>query len=377
MSVRVVVVACRIALLLSLAIPATGVHADDEAGAKWAAQIDHWVPPLMRAAGVPGLSLAVVHEGRIVVERSYGVGDRERGSRLSPELALEAASLSKPVFAYAVLKLVEDGRLDLDASLTDYLDEPYIDDDRLPKVTARVVLSHTTGFPNWRPRRWTDDPAPLELEADPGERWGYSGEGYVYLQRVVEEITGSPAADYLRSQVLEPLGMNDSSFVWETRFVSQHVSGHDEEGNPETPRWQPDEAVVAGSLETTAGDYARFLLAMLGGEVPDPHGLEPATLDAVFDPQVSVDEDLAWGLGWGLEHSADGTCFWHWGDNGEFKAFAIGDRARGTALVVLTNSVFGFQVIRPIVELVLPGRHPSLDFRMVHYDYPIQPAETD
>lgn len=167
--------------------------------------------------------------------------------------------MSKPVFAYAVLKLVDQGKLGLDVPLTKYLPRRYLEGDaRLDAITARIVLSHRTGFPNWR-----GDGNALKILFPPGERFSYSGEGIVYLQRVVEQIAGKPLDDVMREQVFAPLGMTSSSHVWRADYDARAATGHDADGQPR-PLWKPREAVAAASLNTTAKDYARFVAAILG-----------------------------------------------------------------------------------------------------------------
>jgi len=154
-----------------------------------APELNRWVPGLLRASSVPGLSLAVVRNGRVALTPAYGVKNETTREPVSPDTIFEAASLSKPVFAYGVLLLAREGRLDLDAPLTRYTETPPVPGDpRLEGITARLVLSHSTGFPNWRPGRWTDAPGPLTIDFDPGTRFGYSGEGYEYLRLAVERF---------------------------------------------------------------------------------------------------------------------------------------------------------------------------------------------
>jgi CubicO group peptidase (beta-lactamase class C family) len=148
------------------------------------------------------------------------------------------------------LKLVDQGKLGLDVPLTTYLLKPYIDgDERLNQITARIVLSHRTGFPNWR---GSDGSLPINF--NPGERFSYSGEGYIYLQHVVEQITGKPLNEYMTEAVFKPLGMTNSSYIWRPTFDSLTATGHDAQGNPDD-LWRPKEAGAASSLNTTA----RFL----------------------------------------------------------------------------------------------------------------------
>jgi CubicO group peptidase (beta-lactamase class C family) len=185
------------------------------------------IPELMRKDGIPGLTIGVIREGKMAWVHGFGVKEINGGQAVTTETIFEAASLSKPVFAYGVLKLVEQGKLGLDVPLTTYLPKPYVDDARLEKITARIVLSHRTGFPNWR------DGDSLPIYFTPGERFSYSGEGYVYLQRVVEKITAKPLNEYMKEAVFVPLGMTSSSYVWRAEFDALTATGHDDDGKPE------------------------------------------------------------------------------------------------------------------------------------------------
>src|ERR1051326_7147457 len=134
-------------------------------------QLEEAMPALMAQASVPGVSVASVSDGAVAWQSGFGVRRAGAPDPVTAETLFQAASLSKPVFAYAVLDFARDGLLDLDIPLTAYLPEPFVEDDELlHQVTARHVLSHTTGWPNWRPRG-----EPLHREASPGERFGYSG----------------------------------------------------------------------------------------------------------------------------------------------------------------------------------------------------------
>ncbi len=120
------------------------------------ARLETFIPQLMKDGDVPGLSIALVRDSQVLWQRGFGVKNAETKEAVVDNTIFEAASLSKPVFAYGVLKLVESNRLDLDAPLSKYLAQPYIEnDERLNLITARRVLSHTTGFPNWRTGRTT------------------------------------------------------------------------------------------------------------------------------------------------------------------------------------------------------------------------------
>jgi len=147
--------------------------------------LESFVPELMERAEVPGLSIAIIRDAEIIWHGAYGVKKIGTGESINDSTIFQAASLSKTLFAYAVLKMVEKGDLDLDTSLSDYFGAAYIkNDDRVHQISGRTVLSHTTGFPNWRRPRDGD----LKMHFSPGEKFSYSGEGYVYLQRVVENL---------------------------------------------------------------------------------------------------------------------------------------------------------------------------------------------
>src|SRR5215472_12387355 len=143
------------------------------------------IPRLMNEGDVAGLSIAVLRDGKIASVRTYGVRNMVTRTLVTEHTVFEAASLSKPVFSYALLQLVDAGKLSLDEPLGKYLPNYVPNDDRAAAITARQVLSHTTGFPNWR-----GDEHPMKTYFPPGQRFSYSGEGYVYLQKVVEKITG-------------------------------------------------------------------------------------------------------------------------------------------------------------------------------------------
>ena len=178
---------------------------------------------LMEAGRIPGLAVAVLAEGESRVEL-FGVASAESGEVLTDEMLFEAASLAKPVFATAVLRLAERGEFDLDQPLQELLPyERVSHDPRSVGLTGRIVLSHRTGLPNWGPET-------LEFGAAPGERFGYSGEGYVYLQRAIQEQTGLTLDELVRREVFDPLGMSRSRFSWPEGEEVALVTPHDEGG---------------------------------------------------------------------------------------------------------------------------------------------------
>lgn len=324
------------------------------------APLEALVRDLMSKGGVPGVGMAIVRDGSIVWNRGFGVASVETGRPVTVDTVFEAASLGKPVFAYAVMRLVERGEFDLDRPLPAYLPNPEVrDQERLRLVTARRVLCHTAGFPNWRRGK------ELTIEFDPGERFSYSGEGYVYLQKVIEAVAGQGLDALVRKEVFAPLAMNASSFVWREAYEQTAAMGYDYLGGA-TKKVRPEAANAALSLHTTAADFARFL-----AEILHPTLLKPATVSAMLKAQVSVAKDLDWGLGWGLELSAGRRLFWQSGDNETFRGIAVGDAAAGVALVLLTNSENGLSIAAPIVSAVIAAPHPALAWLDIDaYDSP-------
>jgi CubicO group peptidase (beta-lactamase class C family) len=186
--------------------------ARDPLGAPSAA-LKQRIPESMARANIVGLSVALVHAAAgalpAVWSRGFGLRDAASGEPVTPGTVFGAASLSKPAFAYAVLVACAEGLLDLDVPLSIYLPDLYLPDDpSLHEITARHVLSHTPGFPNWRPKD-----GPLQVHLGAGERFAYSGEGYVYLQRAIEHLSGQPLDAWMRSRLLDPLAMRQSSYV--------------------------------------------------------------------------------------------------------------------------------------------------------------------
>jgi CubicO group peptidase (beta-lactamase class C family) len=302
---------------------------------------------LMETTKVPGIAVAGVVDGK-PLELAGGV---------KTDTGFPAASLSKPVFAWAVRDLAHAGKLDLRKPLMDYADLGLTGDAR--GITAEHVLTHSSGLTNWRFKAGEA----LASAFTPGARWQYSGEGIFLLQRVVETLAGIPIAAYMRERVLRPMGMTSSTFAWTPEVGARNAAGHDRDGQPLERSLayyeQKNHAIVgdgeastyeqiaaaytkanavalpiamspnmAGSLQTTAPDYARFLVRVLADTAAHPDD---------FRPRVDVNRQIAWTLGWGVDRSAAAPSFFHWGDGPGFKNFAWVQPSRKTALVFFTN----------------------------------------
>lgn len=333
------------------------------------AELRRRVPTLLEQHAVPGLSIAFVRGDSVQWSAGFGTTRTGAGIPVTAQTVFEAASLSKPVFALLVLRLVEEGVLDLNTPLHQYRSLPEGSDPRLRDVTARHVLAHMTGLPNWV-RGDT-----LRLDHAPGTEWQYSGEGYVYLQHTVEHLTGASLPALAQRWIFEPLRMTQSSYLWRSAYDTTAATGHDTSGVPQD-KIRPSEETVdrygaAATLHTTAQDYARFLRAML----PD----ETAAFDrdsflcdslrrAMFMPVVEVEPELglSWGLGWGLEALDGAAWVFHWGANPHFRTFAMGSRRRNLAFVVLTNGAQGLKLMDEIAAIVTGRGHPLFSFYLLH-----------
>ncbi|HKR01154.1 MAG TPA: serine hydrolase [Pyrinomonadaceae bacterium] len=362
--------------------PGAGVRSQQQAAApslktavkkaELAARLETLIPQLMTDGGVPGLTAVLIRDNKVFWQRAYGVVNAETKQPVTADTIFEAASLSKPVFAYGVLKLADSGRLNLDTPLVKYLPEAYVEnDERLNKITARIVLSHRTGFPNWSGNR------PLTINFTPGERFSYSGEGFYYLQKVVEHLTKEPLDAFMQRMVFRPLGMTSSSYVWQERYEARKVYGHDPFGVVKERR-KPREANAAASLHTTAQDYAKFVIAVMTGA-----GLKQETARQMLSPYVKVQEGcqdcvsnpstgalsqtVSWGLGWGLQHTADGDSFWHWGDsNNDAQAYVVAFPKQKLAFMMFANSGNGHSIFPRIISEAVGGQQPAIAW--LNYD---------
>jgi len=334
-------------------------------------EIDATVARLMKAAEVTGVGLAVFNNGNVAYLKAFGVRDKEKNLPLTVDSVTSAASFTKAAFAYLVMQLVDEKVLDLDKPIYQYLPKPlpeypqYADlagDPRYQRITARMLLSHTAGFPNFR---WINDDHKLNINFEPGTRYAYSGEGIELLQLVVETVTGKPLEELMRARIFEPFGMTRTSMVWQDRFESDYANGYDEYGRSLGPERRPN-ADAAGSMQTTLSDFARFLEAVMQGK-----GLGPQTRELMLSPQISIpwkhefptlanettDANksirLSYGLGWGLYWTPFGKAFFKEGHAEGFRNYAVCFDGPKTGLLIMTNSSNGEGIYKELLETVL------------------------
>lgn len=327
--------------------------------------IERLTPLLMTELHVPGVSIALVRDRKVAWTRSWGVSDVRTGASVTDETLFEAASMTKPVFAVSVLKLVEQGKLDLDRPLADVVTPPAVppQPERL-RITPRMVLSHTSGLPNWR-KGGEERDGPLPVLFAPGTKFSYSGEAFYQLQRAVEKVTGEPLEEHARCTLFAPLGMTGTSYVWTAELEPRLASGHKEDGTF-LARARYTHANAAYTLVTTARDYARLLVSLLDPEGSAPAALSRASVASMLRHEVRVEVrepmerpgrargvEVFWGLGWSLNTTSSGDVVHHSGANSTgFRSFGQLSPSRGTGLVVLTNGLGGGELWTRLVAAV-------------------------
>jgi CubicO group peptidase (beta-lactamase class C family) len=358
-------------MLLAAAISVVGQQKElkrlDGSGLK-STEIDASVMRLMKAAEVPGVGLALLNDGRVAYLKAYGVRDKEKNLPLTVDSVMSGASFTKVVFAYLVLQLAGAGTLDLDKPVHQYLPKPLpeypnyadlVNDPLYKRITTRMLLSHTSGFPNWRA---FEEDRKLKIHFEPGSRYAYSGEGIDLLQLVVETITKKHLEELLQERVFQPLGMTRSSLIWQGRFENEYANGYDEYGRSLGPQ-KREKADAAGSLLTTPRDFATFLQAVMAGQ-----GLSKDMREQMLSSQIQIlskhqfptfenattEENkaihLSYGLGWGLYSTPYGQAFFKEGHDDGWRNYTVIFDKQGTGLLIMTNSGNGEGIYKALLE---------------------------
>ncbi len=315
-------------------------------------QLESRLPELMSKHHVPGVSVAVVKNRQLVWSRGYGVRCAGTDDRVQPDTVMEACSMSKPFYAYMFLKLVEQDKVELDHPLVDYLGEDYlVDQPRHRQITAEMVLSHTSGLPNWRKSGWRSG-GPMSLAFDPGTTFRYSGEGFLMLQRAVEKKMEKGFDELSRENLIGPLELKNTRYIWDERLMVRASCGHDRDGRVKPNRNYYDSANAAYSLYTSAEDYAQFLVEILKSDRSSAHSLSGQTLTKMLSPvSHREDQDADWGLGWGLKMVNGQRQVYHSGSNGSgFRCYSEFFPDTGDGLVIMTNAISGKELWQAVVD---------------------------
>jgi CubicO group peptidase (beta-lactamase class C family) len=315
-------------------------------------QLQQELPSMMDSTGIPGLSIALIENGTLTWSDGLGVKNKLTKQPVSNKTIFQGASLGKPLFAYAVLQLSEQGKIALDTPLVRYVSQDYLEtkflksklsDERIRLITTRMVLNHTSGLPNWR-----SEGKPLTTMFMPGSRYSYSGEGFYLLQQIVEHIAREPIESFMQRTVFKPLAMTHSSYVYNPVDSIQYTGSYDIAGKLIAN--EPEAANVAHTLRTTAEDYARFILATMKGNKPQLTSL----LNSQVQTDICLPGQVSWGLGLAIQHTSRGDLFCQWAKSPAASGYVIGSVDRKTALIYFVNVANqGLRIAERLVKLGL------------------------
>ena len=324
---------------------------------------------------VPGVALALIADGEIAVERAFGVMEAGGADPVTPTTRFQACSISKPIAVLAMLRLVEQGTLDLDADVNDVLTSWRVPPSASwqPRVTLRQIASHSagltvSGFPGYS--RGTPLPtltqiltgsspantAGIRVDTLPGVEFRYAGGGTTVLQQVLEDVTRQPFPDLMRELVLEPLDMSCSGYLQPLpdELHSEAATAHGTDGTLVAGGWHVYPELAAAGLWTTPGDLARYAIAVQRAATGAAGAvLGPDLTGSMLTPQVPSTSRLG-GLdriGLGLFLGGPGAVwFGHSGGNEGFRCHLLAHREAGCGLAVMTNGDRGHELIGQLLD---------------------------
>ncbi|HWW27350.1 MAG TPA: serine hydrolase domain-containing protein [Caulobacter sp.] len=326
---------------------------------------------LMAVGKIPGLAYAVIEDGKVVHVSAQGWRNVEKKLPLTPDTIMYGASITKAAFGQYVLMLVDDGKLDLDTPIKAYLPRPLPDydaykdlagDPRWETITPRMLMTHTGGFPNFR---WLNPDEKLDIKAEPGTRFIYSGEGVNLMQFVIEQGLGLKVGNEMSRRIFQPLGMTRSSLIWRDDFAANLADGYHDDGKFEEHDARSS-VKAAGSLDTTISDLSKLAAAMVSGRglsarsaaerikpsfpIANAHQFPPSLTD---DNPGNARIGLAAGIGVVVFDGPQGHGFFKGGHNDITDNQLICVERGERCLVMLTNSGVGARIFSPLLEAAL------------------------
>ena len=356
-------------LLMALSLPA-------EAKVPDAPKVEALARAAMAETGARGLAIAVIDDGRVGSVQAFGERNA-KGEPLTVDTVMYGASITKAVFAYMVMQLVEEGRLDLDRSIAEYLPQPLpaygnLDaygnwgdlaaDERWRKLTPRILLTHSPGFANFS---FVEPDGKLKFHFDPGARYAYSGEGIILLQFVLEKGLGLDVGKEMQLRVFDRFGMANTSMTWRADFARNLADGWKADGSIE-PHDERSKVRAAGSMDTSIADVARFAAGFMRGD-----GLRPRLRRDMLKAQLPITsrsqvpslapeapptqrwKGLAAGLGVITFNGPQGQGFFKGGHNDRTaNMWACIERSR-RCVVVLSNDVRAETAFPRLIDAIL------------------------
>ena len=348
------------------------------------AELDNKVQQLVKDGNVQGLAITVFNKNKPVYKKVFGYKRFDTKEPLQTNTNFYGASLSKAVFAVLVMKMVEEKVIELDKPLESYLPQPvsaygkgtswnqdYTDlkgDSLHKKITARMCLDHTSGFPNWR---WYEPDQKLRVDFEPGSGYSYSGEGLCYLQFVLEKITGKLLEQLMEEKIFRPLGMSTSAYTWQARFEKNYCHGHDTNGKV-LEKDKDNAPRSASTLETTPDDLSLFLEGVLEQRI-----LGAVSYKEMFTPQLRLRSkiqmeaqswldttnsendkiQLSYGLGWGILQTPYGFGAFKEGHGDGFQHYFIIFPEKQMGILILTNSDNGEGIFKELLEFAIGDKY--------------------
>lgn len=323
-------------------------------------KVEAKIVQLMDSLEMPAVSIAFINNNELVYHNKFGVIDLESKTPIKSESVFEAASLSKPLFAYFIMQMVQQGKIDLDQHIygpleaifpPDIMDETTLA--HYKTITPRMVLSHSTGMPNWL------EGQPLKLAYKPGTGFSYSGEAYQHLAASFGTDLGlgwgKPLDSLFIATIAEPLNMERSAYTWNEQFEQFKVPGH--KNGVVNTKVHRDKNVGPGySLKSDARDYALFLMEMM-----QPQQLSVTLRDEMlkthnaFSPENELRVETGqtgWGLGFAQKPTPNGLMHLHTGNNHDAQAYAMFVPKQQYGFVVFTNCDRLYEFIQGLEQLI-------------------------
>jgi CubicO group peptidase (beta-lactamase class C family) len=314
---------------------------------------------------VPGAAIAIIENGEVILQKGYGYSDINKGIKVTKTTGFNIGSISKTIAAWGVMKLVQEGKIDLDAPAEQYLTRWHIpkSDFDSDKVTIRRLLSHTAGlslhgYPGWSPKDElptieesldgkNNGPGRVEIIMEPGTKWKYSGGGFSILQLIIEEVTKQKFEDYMQADILNPLGMTSSSYTIDEKILKSSSLEHNNFG--EVIDFELFTAQAAAGLHTTIEDFTKFAQASLytsKNNKKHQQILSATTLEQMMKPALA--SNGSYGLGYQVDAIQDTSVVLrgHGGANTGWHAFLMLDPETNDGFIMITNGGAGHNIYR-------------------------------
>ena len=315
------------------------------------AEFDANMNNMLAESGIPAISVAIISDNQVVYTNQYGYKNMASKAAVDEATVFEAASLTKCFLTYVAHKLVQEGKLDLDKPMHEYLPHDRLAyDERYKQITPRMLLSHTSGIENWQ---YMNNPDTLEILRNPGEGFVYSGEGYQYLNLVIEQILGKTYDEYMEELVFKPFGLKHTYTRYDTtnNVPANYATGYSFFAK-EIDKWKNQIAVPASGNHLPAADFAKMMIGAFNGE-----NLTPATITQLTQPVAKmappVPNSPSMSLGYMTVYPENDTIISFGGSNDGYKAWVSYSTVSNSGLVFMTNNDIGVSALKYINELTV------------------------